>query len=394
MKPGVEARKAAARTVGLVMRSGAFSNRLVDASRLDGADGALFRFLTYTTLRHLKRVDSLIEMHSAKKISALDVEVVDVLRVAVAEALYGRAPSHAIVDSAVESVKTGKSKRAAGFVNGLLRSFLRSALPEEPSDPRVEYPDWIVSSLNAAWSEEEVGGFLSTSLQDAPRQVRSRDGAAVGDQDPVSGIPGAYDWNSAGNVPPNFVVQDAASVAVGNTVPLRSGDLVLDLTAAPGGKAAHLHDRGARVVAVDRHHRRVKDGALRFPMLKWVVADGRRPPFNEDSFDHVLLDAPCSGLGTMRRRPEIRYRVEQQDVERLSKVQRELLEVAFRLVKPGGTVTYSVCTVTPEETIEVVEDFAASPPPGVPGKQWGKGVLLGPHLSGTDGMFISVLSRP
>lgn len=96
----------------------------------------------------------------------------------------------------------------------------------------------------------------------------------------------------------------------------------------------------------------------------------------------------------MRRRPEIRYRVEQQDVERLSKVQRELLEVAFRLVKPGGTVTYSVCTVTPEETIEVVEDFAASPPPGVPGKQWGKGVLLGPHLSGTDGMFISVLSRP
>lgn len=393
MKPGVEARRAAARTVGRVIRSGAYSNLLVDASRLDGADGALFRFLTYTTLRHLKRVDSLIETHSAKRIVAIDPEVLDVLRVAVAETLYGRAPSHAVVDSAVESVKSGKSKRAAGFVNGLLRSLLRAGLPEEPSDPATEYPEWIGISLEAVWPEEEVRSFLATSLQDAPRQVRSRDGAGVSDHKPVFGIPGAYEWNRAGPIPDSFVVQDAASIAVGNAVPLQPGDLVLDLAAAPGGKAAHLHDRGAVVVAVDRRLKRVREGALRYPMLSWVAADGRLPPFDEASFDHVLLDAPCSGLGTMRRRPEIRYRVDSEDVQRLSSVQKEMLAAALRMVKPGGTVTYSVCTVTPEETIEVVEEYDASPPPGIPGKQWGSGVLLGPHLSGTDGMYISVLTR-
>jgi 16S rRNA (cytosine967-C5)-methyltransferase len=324
----------------------------------------------------------------------LDGDVVDVLRVAVAELLYGRAPAHAVVDSAVESVKAGRHRRAAGFVNGVLRAVVRGIqhVPDD-DDPRLEYPEWLVGKLEGSWDAAEVTAFLAASLGDAPRQVRGRPGAGTAETRPVDGIRDAYEWSLDGDLAKGFVVQDAASVAVGNAVPLEPGDLVLDVAAAPGGKAAHLHDRGARVVAADRHLRRVGDASRRVPSVLWVVADGLRPPFATGVFDHVLLDAPCSGLGTMRRRPEVRYRVDQPATAEMGVRQRTLLDEALTLVRPGGTVTYSVCTVTPEETVQVVDDLPAEPPEGIPGKHWGNGVLLGPHLTGTDGMFISVVHR-
>ena len=125
----------------------------------------------------------------------------------------------------------------------------------------------------------------------------------------------------------------------------------------------------------------------------WVVADGRRLPFEASTFDRVLLDAPCTGLGTLRRRPEIRHRLQEDSPARAGELQRELLEAALTVVRRGGVVTYAVCTVFPEETIEVVADLAAEPPTGLPGRPFGKGWLLGPHLTDSDGMFISLV-RP
>ncbi|MDF1597408.1 MAG: transcription antitermination factor NusB [Acidimicrobiia bacterium] len=394
MKPGVAARRAAATAVGRILRSGAYSNRLIDASSLQGPDADLFRFLTYTTLRHLARIDAVLESNSNKSVASLDADVVDVLRVAVAELLYGRAPEHAIVDSAVESIKSGARRRASGFVNGVLRTVIRTGRGEVAvHDPRDEYPDWLVGQLDAEWPTQEVTAFLTASLGDAPRQVRARPGSDTDGLTPVVGIAGAFEWTDHGAVAGGFVVQDAASVAVGNAVPLAPGDLVLDMAAAPGGKAIHLLDRGARVVAADRHLRRVRDGNRRAPGLAWLVADGLAAPFKPDSFDHVLLDAPCSGLGTMRRRPEVRYRLDPGSASVMGVRQRLLLEAALSLVKPGGTVTYSVCTVTPEETVGVVAGLDAEAPSGTPGRAWGNGVLFGPHLTGTDGMFISVVRR-
>jgi 16S rRNA (cytosine967-C5)-methyltransferase len=166
---------------------------------------------------------------------------------------------------------------------------------------------------------------------------------------------------------------------------------VLDVAAAPGGKTLHLLDQtgGRGVVALDRHTRRVEDGARRVPQAHWVVGDGTKPPFRGRSFDRVLLDAPCSGLGTLRRRPEVRLRVDADQVQALSALQREMLEAAMGLVVPGGRLVYSVCTVTPEETVEVTRDFDLQPP-DVPGVVWGNGRLLAPHLTSTDGMFIAV----
>ena len=125
--------------------------------------------------------------------------------------------------------------------------------------------------------------------------------------------------------------------------------------------------------------------------VPWVVADGRQSPFRESAFDAVLLDAPCTGLGTLRRRPEIRFKSSPADIARLAALQEALLESAVRLVRPGGRVVYSVCTVTEAETVRIVEGFEASPPEGLPGEVRGKGLLLAPHLTGTDGMFISVI---
>jgi 16S rRNA (cytosine967-C5)-methyltransferase len=126
------------------------------------------------------------------------------------------------------------------------------------------------------------------------------------------------------------------------------------------------------------------------PAAHWIVADGARPAFGRATFDRVLVDAPCSGLGTLRRRPEIRYRVSPSEIERLSLMQRGILEASLDLVKPGGRLVYAVCTVTPEETTAVVDGLGGSPPPGLPGDHVGDGLLLGPHLGPYDGMFISV----
>jgi 16S rRNA (cytosine967-C5)-methyltransferase len=117
------------------------------------------------------------------------------------------------------------------------------------------------------------------------------------------------------------------------------------------------------------------------------------PPFRPETFDRVLLDAPCTGLGTWRRRPEIPHRLKQGDPARMGAVQRSLIEAALPLVKPGGILIYSVCTVFTEETIDVVAGFEAAPPAGLPGRVWGNGRLLAPHLTDTDGMFVSEIRR-
>jgi 16S rRNA (cytosine967-C5)-methyltransferase len=188
-------------------------------------------------------------------------------------------------------------------------------------------------------------------------------------------------------------LQDSSSVAVGHAVQARPGDFVADLAAAPGGKTMHLIDQtgDGRVVALDSSLRRVMRASRRAPEAFWMVGDAVSPPFKSAIFDRVLLDAPCSGFGTLRRRPEIRHRVTRARVEELAGLQQRMLAAALGLVKPGGRVVYSVCTVVPAETIEVVRRFGASPPEGLPGRIWGGGLLLAPHLTGTDGMFIAVI---
>jgi 16S rRNA (cytosine967-C5)-methyltransferase len=176
------------------------------------------------------------------------------------------------------------------------------------------------------------------------------------------------------------------------------GDTVLDMAMAPGNKTAAIADalaRSGRVVASDLHTRRSFSAARRLARMgvtvDMVIADARRPPFRPGTFDRILLDAPCTGLGTLRRRPEIKLRLDPEAPGRLAAVQRQMLEAALPLLRPGGRLVYSVCTVFPEETVEVVAGLGAVPPAELPGRVWSDGRLLAPHLTATDGMFIAVI---
>ncbi len=202
--------------------------------------------------------------------------------------------------------------------------------------------------------------------------------------------------------------QDQASQAVATAVGARPGERILDMAAAPGGKATAMAeamgDEGLVVAADLRPGRaaRVRDAAKRLGLrsVQVVAADGRHLPLRA-AFDRVLLDAPCSGLGVLRRRPEARWRLDPADIDRAAVVQRQLLAAAVSRVRPGGLVAYSVCTLTREETLDIdawaAEDFpslTAVPGPGPPWTPHGRGTLLLPSAAGSDGMFLLLLRAP
>ena len=187
-------------------------------------------------------------------------------------------------------------------------------------------------------------------------------------------------------------VQDEASQWVAALVGAKPGHRVLDVCAAPGGKATAM---AGFVVAADVRVGRaalIAENARRLGCapLAVVAADGRQPPFRARQFDRVLVDAPCSGLGVLRRRPDARWRIHEADVDRLAALQRELLAQAVQLVAPGGVLVYSVCTLTAAESTDVAATCPLEPwpPPGPPWEPYGTGARLLPQAAGTDGMCV------
>ena len=197
-------------------------------------------------------------------------------------------------------------------------------------------------------------------------------------------------------------MQDRASQWVADLVEARAGERVADLCAAPGGKATWLAEQGAVVTAVDVRPARaalVAANAARLGVapgrLAIVVADGAAPPTRPGVFDRALVDAPCSGLGALRRRPDARWRIEPADVDRLAALQRRLLGAARSLVRPGGVLVYSVCTLTAVESIEHDDgQWPALAPPPPPWLPYGRGGRLLPQTADTDGMVVLRYRRP
>jgi 16S rRNA (cytosine967-C5)-methyltransferase len=218
------------------------------------------------------------------------------------------------------------------------------------------------------------------------------------------GDPGRLDAVSDGRATP----QDQGSQAVVVVLAPEPGERIADLAAAPGGKATAIAERvgsDGSVVALDVDAGRVRmiDSArhrIGLPHLFPVVGDGLATPFVAGAFDRVLLDAPCSGIGVLRRRPDARWRLQAESIDQLAALQRDLLAGAALLVRPGGVLLYSVCTLTAAETTGVDEwaatalsGFDALAPPGAPWRPHGRGALLLPQVAGTDGMFVLALRR-
>jgi 16S rRNA (cytosine967-C5)-methyltransferase len=411
------------------IEKGAYSHVVVPemlrASSLSDRDRALVTDLVYGTQRSLRRLDALIEPHSHRSMRRLDAPVRAVLRVGTYELLRG-APAHAAVSEAVGAAPT----RARGFTNAVMRSVAASGPPfPEPESTAValSYPDWLVGRLErdlgvndahatlAAMNEAPTVTLRPNPRRTSPAELADElraDGCDVGVgtivHDAVTvrrgGDPAALAAVRDGRATP----QDQGSQAVIEYLAPEPGERVLDVASAPGGKATAVAERvgdDGSVVATDVNPNRlrlVRAAAVRLGLgnLATVVADGRCNPVRDAAFDRVLVDAPCSGLGVLRRRPDARWRVDEAWLPGLADLQVALVVAGARALRPGGMLVYAVCTLTNPETVGVAERVMAALPdcellarPAAPWRPHGHGALLLPQDAGTDGMFVLGLRR-
>ncbi|QUH01648.1 rRNA small subunit methyltransferase B [Saccharopolyspora erythraea] len=446
-RPPVEdpARRAALETLRAVRDRDAYANlalpALLKQRRISGRDAALATELTYGACRAQGLLDAVIGECSARPLDGIDPELLDALRLGTYQLLRTRIPAHAAVASTVDIVRAESGSRQAGFANAVLRrvserdeqEWIDRLAPARADDPvghlalRYAHPRWIAQSFADALGS--VGAELEEALaaDDArpavhltarPGEISAEELAAItgGDEAPYSpyGVhldSGAGDPGDLEPVREGFAsVQDEGSqlVAVAlSRVEVPGPDLRwLDLCAGPGGKANLLGSLvtmdGGRLDAVEQapHRADLVRRSTEGLSVEVHVADGRDPGL-EPGYDRVLVDAPCTGLGALRRRPEARWRRRPDDVPELAKLQRELLLSAVGLTREGGVVAYVVCSPHLSETEGVVSDVVrragvelldARPYfSGVPDLGDGPSVQLWPHRHGTDAMFCALL---
>ena len=363
---GVAARRLALDALERIDKDGAYANlllpQLLADSDLDERDRGFVTELVYGSTRMRRSLDHVIARHLMRD----DVEprVRAALRIGAYQLLYLRTPSHAAVDATVGATP----KRARGFVNAVLRKVGRGGSEIDwPNDGiRLSYPSWMLRRMTEDLGDRAVP--VLEAMNEAAVVHTRTDGYR----------------------------QDLASQEVAALVDSHPGDLVLDLCAAPGGKSTHIAGRGATVIGLDVHEHRaglVAQAAADTATTVFPVAgDSTRPPIRPGRADAVLIDAPCSGLGSLRRRPDARWRIKESDVGALADVQFALVRSAAELVKPGGQIVFSVCTLTDAESLGVDARIEADLPDLVPqplSAPWephGRGGRLLPDRFAGDGM--------
>lgn len=364
---GVETRRLAYRAL-LRIDGGDRANvalaELLGASGLAERDRAFVTELVYGTTRMRRACDFLVERFSLRP---LDEPTLAALRLGAYQLHFLGTPAHAAVSATVEVAP----RRSRGLVNAILRRVAGAPVSWPDAATRLSYPDWVVERLVADLGEAD--GIAALEQMNQAVSVSAR---------------------------PDGYVQGAASQEVTQAVGAQAGERVADLCAAPGGKTSGLAATGATVAATDVDASRLEVVAgvvrdLRATSVMLAVADGRAPPWRPGSFDRVLVDAPCTGLGVLHRRPDARWRRRPDDVARLADLQRQLLDAAVALLGPGATLVYSVCTLTAEETLGVDDwlavahpELAPLAPPGPPWRPHGRGALLLPQDAGSDGMAL------
>ena len=408
---------------------------LISKARLDTRDAGLATELGYGTLRCLGTLDAILARCVDRPLGEVDPGVLDLVRLGAYQALRTRVPAHAAVASVVDLARLTGNARAGGFVNAVLRRVTAhdwdgwTAELTGGLDPLhalaigSAHPGWIA----AAFASASGGDLEQTALALAADDMRplthlvawpgrtGRDELLADSPGSSAGPYSPYAVRMAGGDPGQLAavrdrragVQDEGSQLCALALaaaPLEGRDeRWLDLCAGPGGKAALLAalaaDRGATLTANElRPHRaELVRRVTSFWDVEVTVGDARSLPRPDDGYDRVLLDAPCTGLGALRRRPEARWRRRPEDVADLAALQRELLGAALRLTRPGGVVAYVTCSPHPAETSEVIGGHRlidARPLfPGVPDLGDGPTVQLWPHRHGTDAMFCAVIQR-
>ena len=381
------ARRAAFEVVRRVFEEDAYADRAL-ASAVDGLDArdrALAQRLAYGAVQRVRTIDFGIERLGKRPVRKLDPPVRAALRVAGYQLGWTEQPEHAVADDAVELVRAARRERAVPFTNAVVRRLaqgfrgLVASLPDGPL--KLSYPDWVAG----VW-ERDLGHEAALELmraQNAPPALEVHADEPVGEP---TDVPGAYvvEHVDTERMRPMSRASQLAALVLGS----RDGERVLDACAAPGGKTRLL--RG-EVTAVEVHPGRARALAAEAPPNVQVVeADVRE--LDERGFDRALVDAPCSGLGVLARRPDLRWRAQP-----LPELQLELLRAAAERVVPGGTIVYAVCTINADENEAVVDASGLTVEPL--GDEWPQYahpcrpefLLTLPHRDRTAGFFIARL---
>ncbi|GAA1695256.1 transcription antitermination factor NusB [Microcella alkalica] len=456
-RPPATARGVALEVVRAVARDDAYANLLLPVAirraRLGSADAGLATELAYGTLRRRGLYDAIIVEASGRGLDRIDADALDVLRLGAHQLLAMRVPAHAAVGETVELSRAIGAHRATGFINAVLRRIAQRSEREwvdvllaHETDPdarlaiETAHPAWVVSALRSALEREGRGGELPVLLAadnvsprvtlvalpgiaDIPPELetaRTRH-SPLGYLSP-SGDPAADPEVAAGRVRVQDEGSQLAALALSRARPVAAGEHWLDLCAGPGGKAALLAAEaiagGATLVANEVVPARAelvrKALAPLGDGIEVRTSDGRTVGATDPGrFDRILLDAPCTGLGALRRRPEARWRKTEADVPSLAALQAELLEAAIGALRPGGLLAYVTCSPHPAETTEVVDRVLAGDAATAAGVrrvdtagvladvvrealdlgELDGAVQLWPHRHGGDAMFIQLLER-
>lgn len=431
----MDARATALNALTACHRQGAWSDSVlrveIAKAELDRRDAALASRLCYSVLQNEMLLDWYLNQFVSGGLVRLQPVVLDILRLAVCQILLlDKIPVSAAVNEAVKQAKRLANDRAAGLVNGVLRNLLRKQPLTPPTELSIRYshPAALTKLLQETFGDETEAlmrchnGIAPTTIQcntlvTTPTRLAASLEAAGVTWQPHCWLPGCLEITGSGNLEQLdsyrdgwFYVQDAAAKLAVDCAGLQPGMQVLDCCAAPGGKtfaaALAMENRGS-IMSCDIHEKKTKritDGARRMGM-ELVTAQ----PFDakcfapqwEERMDAVICDVPCSGLGVIRKKPDIRYK-DLTQTERLPALQLEILANQSRYVKPGGVLLYSTCTILPRENEAVVDAFLQEHPQyrleelplPVQIKQSRAGmVTLLPHKHGTDGFFIAKLRR-
>ncbi len=444
MTPPAPARVVAARVLERVARDAAFADLALDAelSRrpLGARDIGLATEIVYGTLRWQRYLDWILQPHAKRRLDTLDIRPLVLLRLAVYQIVFlERVPAFAAVNDAVSLARRPDKPGVERFVNAVLRSFARRGERErEPKPPadrvdalatRWSHPTWLAARWIARRGEDEAVALMRAMNERPPLTVRAntlrttRDALAerLRTQERVEIAPTSYapeglrvDGGGAPAAWPAFqdgwlAVQDESSMLVSHLLAPRAGETIADACAAPGTKTTHLaqlmDDRG-RIVAFDPQPARlarVADACARLGVTIVETTDGTAEalaPRFPSACDGVLVDAPCSNLGVLRRNPEVKWRRDAADVTANGERQRAILGAAASMVKPGGRLVYATCSLEPEENdavaawlVETHADFAIDTPADFPIAPDDAGfVRCLPHRHGTDG-FTAVRFR-
>ncbi len=342
--------------------SGGFASNLLKerASALNPQDAALATEIVLGVLRRRAQLRFLLSKVSTRAIPGLDLPVRIALEMGAYQLRFlDRIPMHAAVMESVDLVKYARQTTAAGFVNACLRQLppLPPTWPDEPT--RLSIPSWILDRWKGTYGAGMSAGIAARALETPETWVRIPDGRSVPEGMEPGEVPGAY--RTRGPVPSDLRIQDISSQAIMPLLDLQPGHSFLDLCAAPGNKTAQaLETPDVFAVACDASPSRLRNLLVPQGACARIRLDAARPlPFGA-VFDRILVDAPCSGTGTLARNPEIKWRLSPEEIRRHASRQQSILRQALACLRPGGVLVYATCSLEPEENEGVVHAVAPS----------------------------------